>query len=274
MVKRLVDIVLSAALLFLALPILALAAILIRLTSPGPALFRQARMGRSFQPFEILKLRTMAHQQPGLAYTLGRDPRITPIGQFLRDTKVDELPQLWNVLRGDMSLVGPRPVVPELAREFRESYTALLRARPGLTDPASLKYRHETRLLTRVTNRHHFFKTIVTPDKIRISIDYMNRANLWTDSATMAMTVAVCCFPFLSRLYGPLPIAQETADQRPSRLRPQTMLGRPATDGSIFNPDLAYLEAAAEQASRAGILQPIPLPEPVFSAQSPSATLN
>ena len=133
MVKRSFDIAFSAALLLCALPVLMLAALLIRLTSPGPVLFRQTRMGRGFRTFEILKLRTMAHAEGGLAFTFGPDPRITPIGAYLRRSKVDELPQLWNVLRGQMSLVGPRPVVPELAREFRDEYVFLLRARPGLT---------------------------------------------------------------------------------------------------------------------------------------------
>src|ERR1700678_2759666 len=117
-VKRLVDIAVSLALLLIASPVLALAALIILFTSPGPVLFRQVRMGCGFQPFEILKLRTMVHAQAGLAYTLGPDPRITPFGGLLRRTKLDELPQLWNVLWGEMSLVGPRPVIPELTREF------------------------------------------------------------------------------------------------------------------------------------------------------------
>src|SRR5580698_7657195 len=136
-VKRLVDIAVSLALLVLASPMLALAALIILVTSPGPVLFRQVRMGRGYRPFEILKLRTMAHAAAGLAYTLGPDPRITPFGKWLRRTKLDELPQLWNVLRGEMSLVGPRPVLPELTAEFRFHYRLVLRARPGLTDPAS-----------------------------------------------------------------------------------------------------------------------------------------
>jgi lipopolysaccharide/colanic/teichoic acid biosynthesis glycosyltransferase len=204
-VKRSFDIAFSAALLLFALPVLMLAALLIRLTSPGPVLFRQTRMGRGFQPFEILKLRTMAHAEGGLAFTFGPDPRITPVGKFLRRSKLDELPQLWNVLRGQMSLVGPRPVVPELTHEFREEYVFLLRARPGLTDPASLKYSQEARLLARSSDAMQFFKTVVTPDKIRISFEYMRQANLWTDLKTIVMTAVICAFPSMSRLYGELP---------------------------------------------------------------------
>jgi lipopolysaccharide/colanic/teichoic acid biosynthesis glycosyltransferase len=205
LIKRSVDILCAAILLLLGLPALLLAMIVIRLSSPGPVLFRQQRMGREFEPFEILKLRTMAHAEAGLAYTLGPDPRITPFGKWLRRTKLDELPQLWNVLRGDMSLVGPRPVLPELASEFYPHYRLLLRDRPGLTDPASIKYSQEARLLAGAPDPMHYFKTVVTPDKIRISLEYMDRANLLTDATTMAMTALVCCFPSLSRFYGQVP---------------------------------------------------------------------
>jgi lipopolysaccharide/colanic/teichoic acid biosynthesis glycosyltransferase len=128
-----------------------------------------------------------------------------PFGKLLRRTKLDELAQLWNVLWGEMSPVGPRPVLPELTYGFREYYTFLLRAQPGLTDPASLQYRQETRLLARAPNPMHFFKTVVTQDRIRLSFEYMGRATLWSDVATMAMTVAICCFPSLSRMYVELP---------------------------------------------------------------------
>jgi lipopolysaccharide/colanic/teichoic acid biosynthesis glycosyltransferase len=131
-VKHFVDIAVSFALLVVPSPVLALAALILLVISPGPVLFRQVRMGRGYRPFEILQLRTMAHAAAGLAYTLGPDPRITPFGKLLRRTKLDELPQLWNVLWGEMSLVGPRPVLPELTYEFREYYKFLLRARPGL----------------------------------------------------------------------------------------------------------------------------------------------
>jgi len=203
-VKRALDIGTSAFLLILALPSLVIAACIIRLTSKGPILFRQLRMGRNFQPFEILKLRTMEFAAPGPAYTMGADPRITSFGKFLRRSKLDEVPQLWNVLRGDMSLVGPRPVLPELTEEFRAQYARLLTVRPGLTDPASLKYSQEARLLGTVPDPMEFFKSVVTPDKIAISLRYVERSNLWTDGVTLAMTALICCFPSLSPLSGTL----------------------------------------------------------------------
>ncbi len=134
MLKRSVDISLAGLLLIVSLPVLAVAAILIKLDSRGPVFFRQVRVGRRFQRFHILKLRTMHISSGGPVYTLPEDPRVTRVGRRLRWLKVDELPQLWNVLCGEMSVVGPRPVVPELAYEFHEAYATLLEARPGLTD--------------------------------------------------------------------------------------------------------------------------------------------
>ena len=246
MVKRGVDVVLSALFLCLSLPILALSALIIRLSSPGPVLFRQERMGRGFRPFKILKLRTMAYADAGLAYTLGPDPRITPFGKLLRRTKIDELPQLWNVLRGEMSLVGPRPVVPELTTEFHVHYVLLLRGRPGLTDPASLKYSQEARLLATSGDPMHFFKTVVTPDKIEISLEYMENANLWTDLVTLAMTGLICCLPSISRAYGRLPRPVVSAPRPTASLAPAVRNARWVTDQSLFSHALAELEASEE----------------------------
>jgi lipopolysaccharide/colanic/teichoic acid biosynthesis glycosyltransferase len=256
--KRSIDILCALILLLLGLPALLLAMIVIRLSSPGPVLFRQQRMGREFEPFEILKLRTMAHAEAGLAYTLGPDPRITPFGKWLRRTKLDELPQLWNVLRGDMSLVGPRPVLPELASEFYMHYRLLLRDRPGLTDPASIKYSQEARLLAGARDPMLYFKSVVTPDKIQISLDYMDRANLWTDAATMAMTALVCCVPSLSRLYGRVPSLSSaivTSQDWPSPFLSDPAL---ATTSSVYAtqyaPELIHANASPENASHNGAI--------------------
>lgn len=252
-------------------PVLACAAMMIRLTSPGPAIFRQTRVGRGFRPFEIFKLRTMAQGQPGLAYTLGRDSRITPIGRFLREAKIDELPQLWNVLRGEMSLVGPRPVVPQISQEFRPHYEQLLRVRPGLTDPASIKYRWETRLLASVPNSDHYFKSVVTPDKLRISAEYIERANLWTDGVTMAMTAAVCCFPGLSRIYAPPP-GPSSAGRKQLRKKPRRECTKP--DGSIFSHSRAHREAVAEHPLHSPVLPLISLKASDLVGQATSTMPN
>jgi lipopolysaccharide/colanic/teichoic acid biosynthesis glycosyltransferase len=249
-VKRGMDVVFSAVLLLLALPILLLSALIIRVSSPGPALFRQERMGRGFRIFQIIKLRTMIHAEGGLAYTLGPDPRITPFGKLLRRTKLDELPQLWNVLRGEMSLVGSRPVLPELTSEFRTPYALLLRARPGLTDPASLKYSQEARLLAIASDPLRFFKTVVTPDKIRISTEYMERANVWTDLATLMMTAVICCFPAASRLYGQMPSVSLCPPSMDLDRFCSLGQSKPSATERLFSPELAHLEAAAEEDRR------------------------
>jgi len=196
--KRAVDVAFSCLLLLLTLPILACLSLIVALDSDGPVLFRQARMGRRFQRFQLYKLRTMELCGDGPAYTLGADPRITRVGRWLRRFKLDELPQLWNVLRGDMSLVGPRPVIPELALEFKSAYTRLLMVRPGLTDPASLKYCNEAEILAQVPEPLRYFKSVVTPDKIRISQDYLKTATAFTDMSVAVRTVAVLLSPFRS----------------------------------------------------------------------------
>ncbi len=187
--KRGVDLALSGLMLLVSLPLMAVAAIAIKLDSGGPAFFCQARMGRGFKTFQIWKLRTMRGGSDGPVYALAGDPRVTRVGRWLRRFKVDELPQLWNVARGEMSLVGPRPVVPELALEFRPAYDRLLEVRPGLTDPATLQYCREAELLALADDPLHHFKTVVTPDKLRISAAYLERANVWSDLGLLARTV-------------------------------------------------------------------------------------
>jgi lipopolysaccharide/colanic/teichoic acid biosynthesis glycosyltransferase len=192
--KRFVDIALAILLLPVTLPVLAVAALAIKMDSDGPVLFWQKRMGWKHQTFSLLKLRTMYTGCIGSVYTLGEDVRITPVGRWLRALKVDELPQLWNVLRGEMSLVGPRPVIPELALEFSGAYQRLLEVRPGLTDPASLKYFREERVLASADDPLDYFKNVVTPDKLRISQAYLDRANVWSDFMVILRT-ALGLFP-------------------------------------------------------------------------------
>jgi lipopolysaccharide/colanic/teichoic acid biosynthesis glycosyltransferase len=192
--KRCVDIVLSVSLLIVAVPILAAAAIAIEFDSEGPVFFVQARMGRGFRRFALFKLRTMRVNCEGTAITLGVDPRITRVGHWLRWSKVDELPQLWNVLRGEMSMVGPRPVIPELAFEFVKSYLRLLEVRPGLTDPASMKYCREEELLALFPDPLRHFKTVITPDKLRISAAYLDHSTVRSDLRVLIGT-ALALFP-------------------------------------------------------------------------------
>ena len=167
--KRTFDAIVSFLGLVLLSPFLLPVAILIKLDSPGPVLFRQQRIGKGFRPFFICKFRTMLQDPcgPGRLITVGDDPRITRVGRWLRKTKIDELPQLFNVLKGEMSFVGPRPEVPKYVQVFHRDYEDILRVRPGITDLASLKYRDEAYLLQKAENPEEEYVSHVLPDKIK-----------------------------------------------------------------------------------------------------------
>lgn len=191
MAKRAFDLLAAALGLLLLAPLLALLALLIRRDSPGPVFFRQQRVGRGGQAFRIHKLRTMRADAQGPPLTIGADPRITRIGAWLRRTRLDELPQLIDVLRGDMSLVGPRPELPE----FVALYPAALRervlsVRPGLVDPASLAFRDEAALLAAAADPRRVYAEQVLPEKLRLSVDYIDRATLWSDLRLILCTLA------------------------------------------------------------------------------------
>jgi lipopolysaccharide/colanic/teichoic acid biosynthesis glycosyltransferase len=188
--KRALDAVVSLFGLVLASPFLLAAAIAVKADSRGPLLFRQQRMGRHFRPFWIYKFRTMvvdAERQGQL--TAGADPRVTRVGRWLRQAKVDELPQLFNVLRGDMSLVGPRPEVPKYVELFRDEYRVVLSVRPGLTDPASIKYRDEAALLAGSPDPERQYVEQILPDKLALASDYIRRATVLTDLGVLFRTV-------------------------------------------------------------------------------------
>jgi len=225
--KRGFDILFSSVLLALTFPLLAIAAILIKMDSNGPVIFRQNRMGRCFMRFTLFKLRTMNLSGEGAAYTLGADPRITRVGHWLRRYKIDELPQLWNVLRGDMSIVGPRPVIPQLAIEFDWAYARLLAVRPGLTDPASLKYSEEAEILGRRLDADRYFKEVITPDKIRISIAYQLSASRWSDLVVVTKTALALASPPLRRRFGQTAPERKMAQPRMLHF-PQMAMARAA----------------------------------------------
>jgi lipopolysaccharide/colanic/teichoic acid biosynthesis glycosyltransferase len=189
MAKRLFDIVVSlAALLLLALPMLAVAA-WIKLDSPGPVFFRQQRVGRHGVPFAIHKFRTMRHGAGGLALTVGDDARITRAGCWLRRTRLDELPQLLDVLAGDMSLVGPRPEVPRYVALYPPGLRErALAVRPGLTDPASLAYIDEAALLAAAADPEREYVERILPAKLQAAAAYAERATLASDIAVLART--------------------------------------------------------------------------------------
>lgn len=191
MAKRLFDLIVSAmALLLLALPMLAIAA-WIRLDSPGPVFFRQQRVGRHGVPFAIHKFRTMRHGAGGLALTVGEDARITRAGRWLRRTRLDELPQLLDVLAGDMSLVGPRPEVPRYVALYPPGLRErALAVRPGLTDPASIAHIDEAALLAAAADPEREYVERILPLKLQSAAAYAERATLASDLAVLARTAA------------------------------------------------------------------------------------
>jgi lipopolysaccharide/colanic/teichoic acid biosynthesis glycosyltransferase len=181
--KRLFDIVVAAGALVFLLPLVVVAAVLIKLDSPGPIFFKQERVGMRFRRFQILKFRTMVQNSPssGRSITVGDDPRITRVGWFLRKTKIDELPQLINVLKGEMTFVGPRPEVPRYVDLFRRDYEEILKVRPGITDLASIKYRDEAAFLGESENPDVEYVTRVLPDKINLGKEYIRRSSFFFD---------------------------------------------------------------------------------------------
>jgi lipopolysaccharide/colanic/teichoic acid biosynthesis glycosyltransferase len=193
MAKRLFDLLLSGLGLVLLAPLLLGIALWVKLDSRGPVLFHQQRVGRFGRPFMIHKFRTMAVDAParGPQITVGADPRITRAGQVLRRTKLDELPQLWDVLRGAMSLVGPRPEVPKYVALYpQEMRQLLLSVRPGITDLASLQYRDESAVLAAAADPERAYVEQVLPAKLALSACYVREATLIGDLRLIWATLA------------------------------------------------------------------------------------
>ena len=188
--KRLFDLLGAAVALVVLLPLMLLAALWVKLDSPGPVFFRQERVGRHGRPFRIHKFRTMAAGAPGLQITVGQDPRITRAGAWLRRTRVDELPQFIDVLLGHMSLVGPRPEVPRYVALYpAELRQRVLAVRPGITDPASLAYIDENALLAAAADPEREYVQVILPAKLRCAVDYAESATLWTDLRVLWRTL-------------------------------------------------------------------------------------
>ncbi|NPA33916.1 MAG: sugar transferase [Chlorobi bacterium] len=178
--KRAFDIISSLLGLVLLSPIFAAIALIILITDGKPIIFKQIRVGKGGKPFTIYKFRTM-RQGKGLSITQKGDPRITPIGRFLRKYKLDELPQLWNVLKGDMSVVGPRPEVPEYVKYFPKEMEGVLSVRPGLTDLASLVFINEEEVLARFPDPHEAYVSYVLPRKLKLNMIYIRNRNMCLD---------------------------------------------------------------------------------------------
>lgn len=190
-VKRMVDLAISIPALLLLIPVFLLIGIMIRIDSPGPVFFRQVRIGKGGRPFRIHKFRTMVvdAQSRGGQLTIGEDPRITRIGKVLRKYKIDELPQLIDVVQGSMSLVGPRPEVPTYVARLSDEQRRVLELMPGITDPASIKYRNESEILAKARDPEREYCEKILPDKIRINLEYAEHATVFTDLGVILQTI-------------------------------------------------------------------------------------
>lgn len=189
--KRAFDVTLTLAGLSLAFPLMAVIAAIVVAGDGFPVLFRQERIGRGGAPFSILKFRTMVRdaQARGIPLTVGDDPRVTRVGRCLRRTKLDELPQLFNVLRGEMSLVGPRPEVPRYVALYTDDQRRVLALRPGITDPASIVFCNESAVLARYADPQEAYVKKVMPEKIRINLAYAQRRSVAADLGILLRTL-------------------------------------------------------------------------------------
>lgn len=181
--KRLFDIVASGCGLILLLPLFIILSIWIKFDSEGPIFYKQVRVGRYNKDFYLYKFRSMrvGSDKKGLITVGDRDPRITNSGYFIRKYKLDEFPQLINVLKGDMSLVGPRPEVRKYVDMYTPEQLRVLDVRPGITDLASIRYRNENEILAQAANPDEYYVNVVMQDKLKINLEYIDKHNLWYD---------------------------------------------------------------------------------------------
>ncbi|NFL35090.1 sugar transferase [Clostridium botulinum] len=193
-VKRIFDFVCSTLGIIILSPIFILLSIMIKTGSDGPVFFKQIRVGEDGKDFEILKFRTMVvdAEKLGKQITVGNDNRITKIGSFLRKYKLDELPQLINVFKGDISLVGPRPEVPRYVNMYNEEQRKVLEVKPGITDLASIRYKDENALLGKAENPEEFYINTIMPDKLALNLEYINKSNVFFDIYIIVKTILKC----------------------------------------------------------------------------------
>lgn len=190
-IKRIFDIVMSLiGLIILGIPMIIIG-IIIKLSSEGPVFYKQVRVGKSNKDFKILKFRTMIvdADKKGMQITVGKDPRITGIGHFLRKTKIDELPQLINVLKGEMSFVGPRPEVRKYVEMYDDYQKNVLKIKPGITDLASIEYRDESTLLGQSANPEKTYIEEIMPTKLKLNLKYMQEFSFFYDIKLILKTL-------------------------------------------------------------------------------------
>lgn len=226
--SRVAEVGISVAILAATAPILAAAALMVAASSPGPVLFRHERAGRFGRPFTMLKFRTMQVASGGPEVTAGGDARVTRVGRLLRKTKVDELPELWNVVRGDMSLVGPRPEALRYASLDRPEWREVLSVRPGITDPTTLRLRNEEALLAASGSEYEvFYRRYLLPYKLLGYRQYITDQTWMRDVAVLALTLLAVLFP---RLQCPPTRREIVSTVRHARAGHRTPLRAPVED--------------------------------------------
>lgn len=190
--KRIFDIASSAVGLIVLSPLFVILAVWIKIDSPGPVFYRQQRVGKGNRDFYLYKFRSMkvGSDRQGLITVGGRDARVTRSGYFIRKYKLDEFPQLINVLKGEMSIVGPRPEVRKYVEMYDAEQLAVLNVRPGITDPASIRYRNENELLGEAADPERYYREVIMPDKLRINLEYINNASFRNDIKLIFSTFA------------------------------------------------------------------------------------
>lgn len=193
--KRCMDVLICGLAVVITSPFLLLFAILIKITSKGPVLFRQERVGKDMEPFYILKFRTMVADadKKGVQLTTGNDARITKFGKFLRAINMDEMPQLFNVLKGDMSIIGTRPEVMRYVKEYSDEMYATLLLSPGMLSLASVKYKNENAMLTDAENPQQVYIEKILPDKMQYNLEYLLNISLKEDFKLIGKSIA-CMF--------------------------------------------------------------------------------
>lgn len=194
--KRVLDIFVALLVLTVLSPIMLISAILVKLTTKGPLFYLQERVGLYGKPFHIYKFRTMVvdADKIGAQITVGeRDPRITKVGHILRTTRIDEFPQMLNVLKGDMTIIGTRPEVPRYVKEYSDEMKATLLMQPGASGGASIAYRYENEMLKDKEDPEQYYIDAILPDKMQINLDYLKKFSIWQDLWLMCRTVG-CVF--------------------------------------------------------------------------------
>jgi len=191
--KRVFDLILAFVGLILLFPVLLVISVWIKLSSKGPLFYTQKRVGKDFKEFSIYKFRSMVvdADKVGPSVTSGDDPRITEIGKFIRKTKIDELPQLLNVLKGDMSLVGPRPEVMKFVEKKRDEYKKVLSVRPGITDNAAIEFRDEESIMNQFEDKEQAYLDLILPQKITLYYQYIDNVSFLNDIKLILKTLKV-----------------------------------------------------------------------------------